>query len=80
VKILTWGGLRGGLSLAMAMALGPQIDGRQTIQAITYSVAVFSIAAQGLTFGRLVRSTAARNEPTSLRGQNRGAATKSRIP
>jgi CPA1 family monovalent cation:H+ antiporter len=58
VKILTWGGLRGGLSLAMALSLGPQIPGRQTIQAITYVVAVFSIAVQGLTFGRLVRSRA----------------------
>ncbi len=58
VKILTWGGLRGGLSLAMALSLGPQIPGGQTIQAITYVVAVFSITVQGLTFGRLVRSGA----------------------
>jgi CPA1 family monovalent cation:H+ antiporter len=57
VKILTWGGLRGGLSLAMALSLGPQIAGRQTIQAITYVVAVFSIAVQGLTFGRLIQAT-----------------------
>jgi CPA1 family monovalent cation:H+ antiporter len=57
VKILTWGGLRGGLSLAMAMSLGPQIIGRQTIQAITYVVVVLSIAVQGLIFGRLMRST-----------------------
>ncbi|HXI59567.1 MAG TPA: sodium:proton antiporter [Polyangia bacterium] len=57
VKILTWGGLRGGLSLAMALSLGPQIAGRQTIQAITYVVAVFSIVVQGVTFGRLIRVT-----------------------
>lgn len=59
VKILTWGGLRGGLSLAMALSLGPQIPGRQTIQSITYVVAVFSVTVQGLTFGRLVRSRVA---------------------
>jgi CPA1 family monovalent cation:H+ antiporter len=60
VTILTWGGLRGGLSLAMALSLGPAIPGRSTIQAMTYVVAVFSIAVQGLTFGKLVRATTAR--------------------
>ncbi|HVZ72437.1 MAG TPA: sodium:proton antiporter [Polyangia bacterium] len=57
VKILTWGGLRGGLSIALALSLGPEIAGVHTIQAATYVVAVFSIAVQGLTFGRLVRAT-----------------------
>jgi CPA1 family monovalent cation:H+ antiporter len=57
VKILTWGGLRGGLSLAMALSLGPQIASRHSIQAVTYVVAVFSIAVQGLTFGKLIRAT-----------------------
>jgi CPA1 family monovalent cation:H+ antiporter len=56
VEILTWGGLRGGLSIAMALSLGPQIAGRHVIQGVTYVVAVFSIAVQGLTFGRLVRA------------------------
>jgi CPA1 family monovalent cation:H+ antiporter len=56
-EILTWGGLRGGLSLAMALSLGPQISSRHAIQGITYVVAVFSIAVQGLTFGKLVRAT-----------------------
>jgi CPA1 family monovalent cation:H+ antiporter len=60
VKILTWGGLRGGLSLAMALSLGPQIAGRETIQAMTFVVAVLSIALQGLTFRGLVRWTTAR--------------------
>jgi CPA1 family monovalent cation:H+ antiporter len=57
IKILTWGGLRGGLSLAMALSLGPQIGGRHVILAVTYVVAVFSIAVQGLTFGKLIRAT-----------------------
>jgi CPA1 family monovalent cation:H+ antiporter len=57
IKILTWGGLRGGLSLAMALSLGPQVANRHAIQGVTYVVAVFSIAVQGLTFGKLVRAT-----------------------
>ncbi len=57
VKILTWGGLRGGLSLAMALSLGPSIAGRHAILAITYLVVVFSIAVQGLSFGRLIKAT-----------------------
>ena len=56
VPILTWGGLRGGLSLAMALSIPPAIAGRHAIQAITYVVAVFSIAVQGLTFGRVIRA------------------------
>jgi CPA1 family monovalent cation:H+ antiporter len=52
--VLTWGGLRGGLSLAMALSIGPGVEGRHTIQAMAYVVAVFSIAVQGLTFRRLV--------------------------
>ena len=64
VKILTWGGLRGGLSLAMALSLGPSVPGRQAITAITYVVAVFSIAVQGLTFGALVRSATHRPAAT----------------
>jgi CPA1 family monovalent cation:H+ antiporter len=58
IKLLTWGGLRGGLSLAMALSLGPHIASRHAIQAVTYVVAVFSIAVQGLSFGRLLRATA----------------------
>jgi CPA1 family monovalent cation:H+ antiporter len=60
VKVLTWGGLRGGLSLAMALSLGPSIAGRHTILAVTYLTVVFSIAVQGLSFGRLARAKSAR--------------------
>ena len=59
MKLLTWGRLRGGLSIAMALSLGPEVDSRHSIQAAAYIVAVFSIAVQGLTFGRLVRATTA---------------------
>jgi CPA1 family monovalent cation:H+ antiporter len=55
IKILTWGGLRGGVSVALALAL-PAGEPREIILAITYVVVVFSIVVQGLTIGRLVRN------------------------
>jgi CPA1 family monovalent cation:H+ antiporter len=53
--VLTWGGLRGGISVALALALpmGPQ---RDIVLALTYCVVVFSILGQGLTIGRVVRT------------------------
>ena len=55
VKILTWGGLRGGVSVALALSLPPG-DAREIILAITYTIVVFSIVVQGLTIGKLVKS------------------------
>lgn len=52
-KIMTWGGLRGGLSIAMALAL-PHLGAHNVIVAMTYAVVSFSILVQGLTFGRLL--------------------------
>jgi len=54
IKILTWGGLRGGISIALALSL-PASAERETILAITYCVVVFSILVQGLTIGRLIK-------------------------
>ncbi|HEY9023030.1 MAG TPA: sodium:proton antiporter, partial [Burkholderiaceae bacterium] len=54
--LLTWGGLRGGLSIALALSL-PAAPWRETLVALTYAVVAFSILVQGLTFGRLVRAT-----------------------
>lgn len=56
VRILTWGGLRGGISVALALSLpvGPE---RAEILTITYVIVVFSILVQGLTVGRLIEST-----------------------
>ncbi len=55
-KVVTWGGLRGGISVALALSLpaGPE---REAVVALTYSVVVVSILAQGLTIGPLVRRT-----------------------
>lgn len=52
-RVLTWGGLRGGISIALALSLpaGPE---REAILVITYVVVVFSIVVQGLTVGKLV--------------------------
>lgn len=53
VRILTWGGLRGGISVALALSLpsGPE---RDAVVTITYVVVVFSILVQGLTVSRVV--------------------------
>ena len=53
VTVLTWGGLRGGISIALALSLPPTPE-REGILAATYLVVVFSVLVQGLTFGRLI--------------------------
>ena len=54
LRVLTWAGLRGGLSVALALGLppGPQ---RSLALAMTYAVVIFSILVQGLTVGPLLR-------------------------
>ncbi|MEH0690635.1 sodium:proton antiporter [Vibrio cholerae] len=62
VKILTWGGLRGGLALAMALSIpsgiwviqDKLIDVKEIILVMTYSVVVFSILVQGSTITPMV--------------------------
>jgi CPA1 family monovalent cation:H+ antiporter len=54
VLVLTWGGLHGGLSLALALAL-PLADGRTWILATTYIVVVFSMVLQGGSLGLFLR-------------------------
>jgi CPA1 family monovalent cation:H+ antiporter len=54
VRILTWGGLRGGISIALALSLPPSPE-RDLILSATYMVVVFSVLVQGLTLGPLIR-------------------------
>ncbi len=54
VKILVWGGLRGGISVALALSL-PEGESRDLVLFITYVVVVFSIVVQGLTIGPFIR-------------------------
>jgi monovalent cation:H+ antiporter, CPA1 family len=56
IRIMTWGGLRGGISVALALSI-PTGAERDLILAVTYAVVVFSILVQGLTVPWLVRST-----------------------
>ena len=53
IKILTWGGLRGGISVALALSL-PSGTERDTILMITYVIVIFSISVQGLSIGKLI--------------------------
>ena len=55
VPILTWGGLRGGIAVALALSL-PLNDARPMVLSITYVVVLFSIIVQGLSVTRLVQS------------------------
>jgi len=54
VKILTWSGLRGGISVALALSLPPGPT-RDLVVTVTYVVVVFSIVVQGLTVGPVAR-------------------------
>lgn len=53
VQVMTWGGLRGGISVALALSI-PTGAEREVILAITYAVVIFSIIVQGLTLGRVI--------------------------
>lgn len=54
ITILTWGGLRGGISVAMALSL-PESHSRSVLLTLTYCVVIFSIVVQGLTMGKVIR-------------------------
>ncbi len=52
--IMTWGGLRGGISIALALSLTNEMN-REFFLTVTYVVVVFSIIVQGLTVGPLIK-------------------------
>lgn len=53
IKILTWGGLRGGISVALALSL-PNSEHRELILTMTFIVVIFSVLVQGLTIKKLI--------------------------
>lgn len=55
-SILTWGGLRGGISVALALSL-PSVPAREPLLVMTYFVVVFSILVQGLTLKKFILLT-----------------------
>ena len=59
LSIMTWGGLRGGISIALALSLTPDMH-RDFITAITYVVVLLSLTVQGLTIGPLIKRLAKR--------------------
>lgn len=54
IRIMTWGGLRGGIAIALSLSL-PASGARALIVVMTYAVVVFSILVQGLTVAPLAR-------------------------
>ncbi|MDT0632043.1 cation:proton antiporter [Rubrivirga litoralis] len=64
-RVLVWGGLRGGISVALALSLPPG-PVRETLLVATYAVVVFSIVVQGLTVPRLVRHVLQTGPPRDL--------------
>jgi monovalent cation:H+ antiporter, CPA1 family len=56
IPVLTWGGLRGGISIALALSL-PEVAEKPPLLAATYAVVVFTIVVQGLSLRAVVRRT-----------------------
>lgn len=62
IGIMTWGGLRGGVSIALALSLQESMV-RNEIITVTYAVVMFSLLIQGLTVGPYLRYTMQRSKP-----------------
>lgn len=55
IAIMTWGGLRGGISIALALSL-PAFAGREMVISTTYAVVIFSILVQATSLNRLIKA------------------------
>ena len=62
IPILVWGGLRGGLSIAMALSL-PEGPEKSIILPVTYIVVLFSVLVQGLSFRRFLAFVERKTKP-----------------
>lgn len=63
IRVLTWGGIRGGISVALALGLPKDSDYRDLFLVMTYVVVIFSISVQGLTLGPVVRKLVKAESP-----------------
>jgi len=69
-KVLTWGGLRGGISVALVLQL-PTGEERDILLALTYAVVVFSILVQGLSVGKLAKTICpAKESPDGVKSEH----------
>jgi len=57
IPVLTWGGLRGGISVALALSLPDTVAAKPVILTATYGIVIFSIIVQGLTVKNVVQRT-----------------------
>ena len=62
IPVLTWGGLRGGISVALALSL-PEVAEKPVLLAATYAVVIFTIVVQGLSLPAVVRRTVSSERP-----------------
>lgn len=69
IPVLTWGGLRGGISIALALSL-PEVAEKPALLAATYAVVVFTIVVQGLSLRALVKRVVTSDDsPPLMRGR-----------
>ncbi len=80
IAVLTWGGLRGALSMVLVLGLPPEVAHRELIVSMTFGVVILSILTQGLTMapllrrlGLLTQASQSRAERDRLRGLLKGA-------
>ena len=61
IKVMTWGGLRGGIAIALALSI-PHSEYRSLIVTMTYAVVIFSIVVQGMTIAPLLKRVTSPNQ------------------
>jgi len=59
LHVLFWAGLRGAVSVALALSLPPDLPNRELLQGITFGIVLFSLLVQGTTVNAVVRRSGA---------------------